>query len=310
LVKKFGDFTAVNDVSLAVRRGEMYGFLGPNGAGKTTTLLLLLGILKPTSGAIHIFGRSLAKDAFWIKQRIGVIAEDQSFYDEMTALEYLRFFGKLYRVVAVEKQAQALLERLDLWQWRDGIIGAFSTGMRKKLGFARALLHSPDLLILVEPVSGLDPHGIVQVRELLLEAKQQGATVLLSSHVLSEVERIADRVGILAAGRLAAEDTMTNLERRVSGQQRIEVELVEAHDDLAQKLETLPYVRRVEREQSLLTVYTANDRDYRADLGRALAEQRAVIQAMRSIKTSLEEVFITITEAHVNRWIGESAHGH
>jgi ABC-2 type transport system ATP-binding protein len=288
----------------------MYGFLGPNGAGKTTTLLMLLGILKPTSGTIHIFGRPLSSNAFEIKQRIGVVAEYQSFYDDMTALEYLLFFGKLYRVEAAEKQAQALLERLDLWQWRDGVVGTFSTGMRKKLGFARAFLHSPELIVLDEPVSGLDPHGIIQVRELLLEAKQQGATVLLSSHVLSEVEIIADRVGILAGGRLVAEDTMANLERSVSGQQRIEVELVEAGDDLVQRLETLPYVQRIERQRDVLTVYTANDRDYRSDLGRALAEQHAVIQAMRSIKTSLEEVFITITDSHVSRWVEGSTHGH
>ena len=162
LKKQFGDFTAVEDISIQINPGEIYGFLGPNGAGKTTTLMMILGIYKPTAGEVRIFGNKLEEKPFEIKRRLGVVAEYQSYYDEMSAWEYLMFFGKLFEVEKVE-----LLERMNLWRFKDVVIGGYSTGMQRKLGFVKALLHSPDVLILDEPVSGLDPFGIVQVREIL-----------------------------------------------------------------------------------------------------------------------------------------------
>ena len=169
LAKRYGATDAVRDLDLEVRRGEIYGFLGPNGAGKTTTLLMLLGIERPTAGTIELFGRAGPLDPFRDKPRIGVVGEQQYLYDDLSAWEYLLFFGALYRVERPEDRAQELLERLDLYEFRRLRARDFSRGMQQKLGLARALLHRPELLVLDEPVSGLDPHGIRQVREILTE---------------------------------------------------------------------------------------------------------------------------------------------
>jgi ABC-2 type transport system ATP-binding protein len=309
LVKHFGNFTAVGGINLTVNSGEIYGFLGPNGAGKTTTLLMLLNILKPTDGTIEIFGQPLATHAFDIKRRIGVVAEYQSFYDEMTALEYLLFFADIYQVADAKTRAESLLERLDLAEWRDQVIRGFSTGMQRKLGHARALLHQPDLLFLDEPISGLDPYGIIQVRELLLEANRHGTTIFISSHILSEIENTANRVGIISNGRLIAEGSPSSLQREFGGSQRIEVDLVEIPADLLSQLTAQPFIKRVEQVANLLTIHTATDQDYRGELGKLLATQGAVIQGMRVLEASLEETFVTITETHIRQLAQEVQHG-
>jgi len=291
-------------VSLALQAGEIYGFLGPNGAGKTTTLMMMLGILLPTTGSVRIFGKRLQDDAFNIKRRIGVVIEAQNFYDEMTAWEYLMFFARLYEVQHAERRAQQLLERVNLWQWRDVLIGGYSTGMQRKLALVRALLPSPDILILDEPVASLDPYGIRQVRELLMDEHALGRSILVSSHILSEIERTAQRVGIIAQGRLLFEDTMANLKSRVSGQRRIEVELLEPAADIVKDLSALPFVDKVNAELERLTIFTHGERDYRSEVARTLAGHGAIVQGMRTIEPTLEEAFITITETEVRSWAG------
>jgi ABC-2 type transport system ATP-binding protein len=305
LTKVFGNFTAVDRVNLELYPGEFYGFLGPNGAGKTTTLMMLLGILTPTAGSIKLFGKDLHEDPFSIKRRIGVVVEAQSLYDEMTAWEYLQFFGRLYGAGSTDKRAQELLERMNLWQWRDVLVSGYSTGMQRKLGLVRALLHAPDLLILDEPVASLDPYGIREVRELLWDEQKQGRTILISSHILSEVERTADRVGIIARGKLLFEDTMEHLRRQVSSARRIQIELVDPVNGLATALRALPYVTEVNADDHHLTIATRDDHDYRAEVARVVARSGAIVQAMSTIEPTLEEAFITITEAQVQSWTGD-----
>lgn len=304
LTKVFGTFTAVDDVNLEVQRGEIYGFLGPNGAGKTTTLMMILGTLARTAGTVEIFGKHLEDDPFALKRRIGVVIEAQNYYDEMTAWEYLMFFARLYQVENADKRARQLLERVNLWKWRDVVIGGYSTGMQRKLAVVRALLHSPDLLILDEPVASLDPYGVRQVRELLMDEHAAGRTILISSHILSEVERTTDRVGIIVRGKLLFEDTMENLRRRVSGERRIIVELVQPANGLVRELKALAFVKSVSENAQELTIVTREDQDYRADVARAIAGHGGIVQAMRTIEPSLEDAFITITEAQVETWTG------
>jgi ABC-2 type transport system ATP-binding protein len=306
LTKRFGSFTAVDHINLELHPGEIYGLLGPNGAGKTTTLSMILGVLEPTEGEVRLFGKRLSEDTFETRRRLGVMPEKQSIYPEMTAWEYLMFFADLFAVKGAEQRAQGLLERLNLWEWRDSLTGAYSTGMLKKLGLVRALLHSPDVLVLDEPAANLDPYGMVQIREVLAAERDAGRTILVSSHILSEVERTADRVGIIAGGKLLVEETIANMRRRLMGQHRIEVELVEPANGLITTLRGLPWVEAVQENHQVVTVSTPDDRDYRADLGRVLAGHGAIIQGMRTIETSLEEAFITLTEAHVQAWAGQN----
>jgi ABC-2 type transport system ATP-binding protein len=308
LRKEFGSFVAVEDISLNIESGETYGFLGPNGAGKTTTIMMILGILKPTNGEVRIFGERISEQPFKIKKRLGVVAEYQNYYDEMTAWEYLMFFANLLEVENAETRVSSLMERLNLWEFRDVIIGGYSTGMQRKLGFVRALIHSPDVLILDEPVSGLDPFGIVQVREMLNDERKDGTTVMISSHILSEVERTADRVGIIARGKLLVEDTMQNLRQLAQPEKEIELDLYQPEEALIHEISTLPFVTNLKRQNELFIISTLSDKDYRPDLGSFLTKQGAVIQGMRAIETSLEDAFITITEKHIRDWTKSESH--
>ena len=305
LTKKFGNFTAVDTLNLMIESGESYGFLGPNGAGKTTTLLMMLGIQKPTSGTVLINNQDVLNRSFSLKDRIGVVAEYQSFYDEMSAWEYLMFFANLFKVTKPEEKGRELLENLSLWDWRDVLIGGYSTGMKKKLGFARALVHTPDLLILDEPVSGLDPFGIIQVREMLKAEQAKGCTLLISSHILSEVEKTVDQVGIIANGTLILQDTMANLRQRVTGTQNIELTFAAIGDADVGALRQLPFVTQIDQVDTHLVIQTRDDQDYREIIGRTVMERHLVLTEMKKAEKSLEEAFVTITEKNLVHLAGE-----
>ena len=304
LSKRYGATVAVRDLSLSVRRGEIYGFLGPNGAGKTTTILMLLGIERPTGGEIALFGGAPA-DPFAVKRRLGVVCEHQYLYDDLTAWEYLLFFGRLYGVARPAARAQALLERLQLWEFRRLLARDFSRGMQQKLGLARALLHEPELLILDEPVSGLDPHGIRQVRELLQEQNARGVTIMLSSHILSEVERTAHRVGILHGGRLIAEDTAAAISARLEPGATLTLDVEPLTPALVAALRAQPYVEHLDSEAGgagpggVLRLRLAPGRDHRRDVSALIASHGGLITGMRQEQLSLEDAFVRLTAERI-----------
>ncbi len=214
LTKRYGNATAVDRLSLQVREGEIYGFLGLNGAGKTTTIRLLLGMIRPSEGSAWVFGVRVHPGALDLWSRVGYLAETPSAYPELTVRENLEVFRRLRRV-GDPKAVEQAIERLGLGPHADRHAGTLSLGNRQRLGLARALLHEPALLILDEPVNGLDPAGIVEVRALLLElVHQRGVTVFMSSHLLSEVARIATRIGVIHQGRLIEEIDTEELDRR------------------------------------------------------------------------------------------------
>lgn len=300
LTKKYNGFKAVNNLNLEVKEGEIYGFLGPNGAGKTTTILMLLGILKPTQGKIYLFGQDMTKDSLSIKKKMGVVSEKQYLYKEMTAGEYLNFFADLYAVKNRKKKIEGLLEAVNLLEVRNKKLGAFSRGMQQKLGFARALLHDPQLLLLDEPVSGLDPTGIKQVRDLIEQENKKGRTIFISSHLLSEVERLCGRVGIINKGRLLAEDSMDNLRKRLTDVLELEIELSQAKKEIIDTLTAFDFIKGLKREGNLLTIKVKTDKDYRAQISEAISQQGGVVLAIKKKEMSLEEAFITITKKNIS----------
>ena len=304
LGKTYNGFAAVNQVTLHVQPNEIYGFLGPNGAGKTTTILMLLGLEKPTAGQVFLFGQPLQVRYFETRRRLGVVAEHQYFYDDMTAVEYLRFFAELYRVPNPEVRITELLEMVDLHQFANLRANDFSRGMQQKLGLIRALLHDPELLILDEPVSALDPHGVVEIRRLLLEQAQQGKTIFISSHILSEVEQTADRIGIMNHGALVAEGTLANLRQTLRPQVELTVELAEPVAGLATALRSLSFVADVVDEANRLQLNVAGTPEtlpeYRRQISQAISGQGGIIIAMQTHEMSLEEAFVTITEQNVS----------
>ena len=300
LLKKYNEFKAVDNLSLEVKEGEIYGFLGPNGAGKTTTILMLLGILKPTQGEVYLFGQNITKDFLSIKKKMGVVSEKQYLYKEMTAGEYLNFFADLYGVKNRKKKIDQLLEAVNLLEVRNRKLGAFSRGMQQKLGFARALLHDPQLLLLDEPVSGLDPTGIKQIRDLMEQENKKGRTIFISSHLLSEVERLCGKVGIINKGRLLAEDTMDNLRKRLTDVVELEIELTEAKKEIIDTLAAFDFIKGLKREENLLTIKVKADKDYRAQISEAISQQGGVVLGIKKKEMSLEEAFITITEKNIS----------
>lgn len=211
LVKRFGRRVAVDGLDLTARPGEIYGFLGPNGAGKTTTIRMLLGTLAPDEGTVRVFDRAVGRGDPDLRRLIGAVGEVQHLYPEMSCAEYLRFFAHLYGLVDGGARSGEVLEQVGLADRAGDRAVDLSRGLQQKLGLARALLHDPRVLILDEPVSGLDPHGIRDVREILCRERDRGRLVFLSSHVLSEIERTADRIGILRQGRLLFEGPLPGL---------------------------------------------------------------------------------------------------
>jgi ABC-2 type transport system ATP-binding protein len=219
LNKSFADKPAVSDLDLTIGAGEFYGLLGPNGAGKTTTLKMVVGLLKPDAGSVEIFGVDALADPRAAKQLIAWLPDEPMLYDKLTPLEYLEFVAGLWRMDAAmaERRAQELLETLELWDHRDERCEGFSRGMKQKAALAGALIHDPKLLILDEPLSGLDAAIARQVKDLLLERARSGCTIILTTHVLEVAERLVDRVGIIQSGQLMAEGTVDELRRRYGG---------------------------------------------------------------------------------------------
>lgn len=300
LTKEYDGFKAVDNLNLDVKEGEIYGFLGPNGAGKTTTILMLLGILRPTRGKIYLFEEDLTKNLLSLKRRIGVVSEKQYLYKEMAAGEYLDFFADLYGVKNRKKKIDELLEAMGLLEVKNRKLGAFSRGMQQKLGFARALLHDPELLLLDEPVSGLDPTGIKQIRDLIEEENRKGRTIFISSHLLSEVERLCREVAIINEGKLLAEDTMENLRRKLSKTVELEVELSQAKEEITKALSSFDFVQAIKQQENFLTLRVKSDRDYRAQISETISRQGGIVLGIKVKEMSLEEAFITITQKNIS----------
>jgi ABC-2 type transport system ATP-binding protein len=213
VTKQYGRFTAVHPLDLEVGRGEMFGFLGPNGAGKTTTIRMVVGVLRPTAGSIEVAGRDMLADPLGAKQRIGYIPDRPSLYEKLTGMEFLRFVSGLWGRdgEAAERRALQLLELFDLSEWRDTLIESYSHGMRQKLLISSALVHAPDVLVVDEPMVGLDPKGARLIKDLLRTFVAEGGTVFLSTHTLEVAEALCDRIAILHAGRIRAVGTMPEL---------------------------------------------------------------------------------------------------
>jgi ABC-2 type transport system ATP-binding protein len=213
LTRFYGSFPAVQDLNLRVEPGELFGFLGPNGAGKTTTIRMLVGLLRPTSGSATVAGHDVLQNPLAAKRSVGYLAQTPLLYNKLTGREFLRFVGGLYKLTddEVAPRAEQLLDLLELTDKADQLIESYSGGMRRKIGLGAALLHEPQVLILDEPLTGLDPYSARRVKDLLRDLCQRGHTVFMATHVLEIAERMCDRVGILDQGHMIAVGTMEAL---------------------------------------------------------------------------------------------------
>ena len=224
LVKKYGEKAAVDDVSLDVYGGEIFGFLGPNGAGKTTTIKAIVGLLQPTSGSVRVAGYDIQQEPIPAKAASGYVPDEPNLYAKLTARELLRFVGDLYGMEAgqVERRSEELLRLFDLSKVADDTVDSYSHGMRQKASLAAALVHDPKVLVLDEPTVGLDPKSARLIKDMLRQMATRGAAVFLSTHILEIAERMCDRIGIINQGRLIAAGTMDELRQVGRGESRLE----------------------------------------------------------------------------------------
>ncbi|GAB3233699.1 ABC transporter ATP-binding protein [Hymenobacter seoulensis] len=290
---RFGSRPILHDVNLRVEAGSIYGFLGPNGAGKSTTMRLLLGLLRPASGSVHLFGHDLARHRVALLDRVGALIENPSLYDHLTGRENVEATRRL-RGVAASRTAE-VLRLVGLTDNAHRPAREYSLGMRQRLGLAIALLSDPDLLILDEPTNGLDPNGIIEMRELLRHLRQEhGKTIVVSSHLINEIEKVATHVGVIQEGRLVFQGSLTELQQLQTGKGRLVLETENA--ETCRNL--LP---RLLGNATVISAHTLwlpwLSREQTAELAAALVAAGQPLYGLRQEQPSLEDTFLHLTEA-------------
>ena len=306
VAKQYGSQILFVGASFQINPGDRVGIVGPNGAGKTSTIMMLLGVVKPTAGEIRLFGEPYTPKRLDLRRRIGVVPEKHpvGMWSWMTAGEYLQMFAELFRVRDADRRIDHLLDRVGLAEVKDKKFAEFSRGMSQKLSIVRALLHDPDILFLDEPISGLDPFGIKQIRDLIMEENREGRTIFISSHLLSEMEKICQRVAIIFAGKLLAEDQMANLLTTLAKDREIHVDLEQLSTELVAGVKALDFVLDAAARETTLIVKVAKTGDNRKALSSYLIDQNQVPLSIREKSLSLEEAFVTITQENIELFTG------
>jgi ABC-2 type transport system ATP-binding protein len=289
LTKQFGDVVAVRNVDLAVEEGEIFGFLGPNGAGKSTTINVLLDFIRPTEGTVRVLGHDAQAESQAVRRQTGVLPEGYDVYDRLTGRQHLEF--------AIESKdandsPEELLERVGIPDAIDRKAGGYSKGMAQRLVLAMALVGEPDLLILDEPTTGLDPNGAREMREIIREECDRGATVFFSSHILEQVEAVCDRVGILREGEVVAVDTIENLRDSISSGATLTIQVDRVTDAAIEATRDVPGVSNVRADGDALTIQTDGSK---TDVLDAIESTGVEVRDFSTTEASLEELFAAYT---------------
>jgi ABC-2 type transport system ATP-binding protein len=295
LTKCFGSLTAVNKLSLKVEKNTVHGFLGPNGAGKTTTIKILVGLLKPTSGSVKVLGREVHVDDADSRLNIGFMPELPKFPKHLKGAELLDTYGRMYGM-SEQQRAQdipKLIEMVGLKGRENDLIAKYSKGMQQRIGIAQALLNNPELVVLDEPSIGLDPVGMIEVRELVKNISKEGMTVFLSSHLLYEVEQLCDHVTIVNNGAMVVSDTPENLSHTL-GPAVMHVDLVSLTVEVIAAVKKLPYVTGTWKTEETLLIQVNTYTDVRAEISKAVTGAGGVIVGMSQKNATLEDIFIQL----------------
>ena len=301
LTKRFGSFTAISDVSFHVQRGEVVGFLGPNGAGKSTTMRILSGVFPPTAGRASVAGHDVVTDSLRARRVVGYFPERVALYLDMTVREYLTYVAEMKGLASRQRRTDIdrVLQSCNVGNVAHRLIGTLSKGYRQRVGIAQALLGQPHVLILDEPTAGLDPEQVTEVRGLIRSLRGEGA-VILSTHILSEVEATCDRVIIINKGRVLAVDTPRNLNQRLRQTSQIVLEIRGSVEAVAARLRAVPGVLSVDSAllgndgSATLSVSTERDRDLRAELASVIIASNCSLLELRAVSLSLEDIFISL----------------
>jgi ABC-2 type transport system ATP-binding protein len=301
--KHYGDFVAVDDLSFAIGQGETFGFIGPNGAGKSTTIRFLATLLRPTSGEGRVAGYSVTAEPMSVRRVIGFMPDDFGVYDGMKVWEFLDFFAVAYEIPRSyrKKIIGEVLELLDLTHKRDDYVNGLSKGMKQRLCLAKTLVHDPPVLILDEPASGLDPRARLEMKALLNELRQMGKTILISSHILSELADFCTSIGIIERGKLLAAGSIRDIQQQIRSHRVIKVGVLdESTDRAAELLRSDSSIRMVETyDHTLSAEFEGQDQDMARLLDR-LVQSGVTVQSFAEEPLSLEEVFMMITKGIVS----------
>ncbi len=289
--------TAVDNLTLSVEEGEVFGFLGPNGAGKTTTVRMLCALIGPSAGHAHVNGLAVGRDDTAIRQTVGILTETPGMYERLSAEKNLTIFANLYGVSDSLGKAGEYLKLLGLWERRHDPVGNFSKGMRQKLAIARALLHAPKVLFLDEPTSGLDPEAAKLIRDFIEELKSEGRTIFLCTHNLDEADRLCDRVGIFKT-RLLTVDTPANLRQRLYGR-RVVFHLRELNPVWVELARGLPFVKDAQAVDSKLVISLDTPEEHNPTLVRTLVGAGADVQFVGELRHSLEDIYLQFIQSEV-----------
>lgn len=295
LTKDYGSRRAISDLTFNAEKGEILGFLGPNGAGKTTTMRILTGYMPPTSGKVTIGGHDVIEDSLAVRRIVGYLPETVPLYSEMSVYEYLKYMADLRNIKNAKQRIYETLETLQLADRANGFVGKLSKGMRQRLGLAQALLHQPEVLILDEPTIGLDPKQVVTFREIIRSIGKD-RTVLLSTHILPEVQQVCDRVLIINKGHIVTEDTPEQLQARLTGSQRYAVRVRGETDGLPAQLAGVQGVKNVTSgADESIEFETVPGVDPRPQVARTIVNAGYDLLELRSISMSLEDIFLELT---------------
>ena len=308
LTKKYGELTAVNNLTLTIQQGDVFGFIGPNGAGKTTTMRILTTLLKPTSGSIRVAGHNVADDPRAVRRAIGYMPDFFGVYDDMKVWEYLDFFAACYDIPQNTRAGMVddLLALVDLGHKKEAQVESLSRGMKQRLCLARTLAHDPQVLILDEPASGLDPRARIEIRELLRELQNMGKTIFFSSHILSEVADVCTTIGIIEAGQLVASGDMAEMKKQLRAHRLIQVQVIGDITAVQEFLLRAEPVTGIVTGQEADLPHNAVRFDFSGDdetLSHLLADMVAAGLPVTSFSEEtgdLEDVFLQVTKGVIN----------
>lgn len=300
LTKKFDSFVAVNHLSFGIGEGEVFGLLGPNGAGKTTTIRMLAGLISSSEGTAKVKGYVINSDSLKVRETVGILTENPSLYEKLSAYENMDFFAQAYGLTEQaqkNRRIQEMLEFFGLWSRRNDKVATFSKGMKQKLAIARALVHKPSIIFLDEPTSGLDPESSKEVRDLIAKLSQhEKSTILLCTHHLEDAEKLCSRVMIINKGKSVVVGTPDELRNRISGAPTVEVTLESISPDIVKAAKRVSEVEQVtvEEESGKLTVTLSNTEKGTPKIVKNVVEAGGLVREVKMVRPSLEEAYLKL----------------
>lgn len=298
LTKHYGKFVALDDLNLEIGQGDIFGFIGPNGAGKTTTIRILSTLLEPTSGQAYIDGISVRKNPYEIKKILGYMPDDFGVYDGMRLREYLDFFGAAYKIPSKKRASiiDDVLQLTDLTTKADEFVSAFSRGMKQRSCLAKTLIHDPKVLLLDEPASGLDPRARIEMKELLKTLCDMGKTILISSHILSELGDMCNTIGIIEHGKLLAAGKVGDIMDKVREVRELRIEVLDKADETEELLKSIDGLLDIERDENVFNLQSNLDRAGIVALHTQLVQRGIPVLFLEEDQGSLEDVFLSVTK--------------